>query len=184
MSRMGVSLLPLVSLLSWLPLTAAGSDAELRDCRAVNDNAARLACYDALADQLPKPAATDVVSASPPVPAVAAEPAAQAIAPQPSVAAQTLAVTATQTPAEFGLERQAQQAQIESIQSRIVGTFRGWEAKSKITLENGQVWQITDGTRGVYSLESPAVTIERGVFGSFFLKIDGVNRSPKVKRLK
>lgn len=179
-----MSLLPLVSLLSWLPLTAFGSDAAWRECRAVTDSAARLACYDALVDQFPKPAAADAVSASPSAPAGVAEPAVQAIAPQPSVAAPTPVVAATQTPAEFGLERQAQQAQIESIQSRIVGTFRGWEAKSKITLENGQVWQIADGTRGVYSLESPAVTIERGVFGTFFLKIDGVNRSPKVKRLK
>ncbi|HEX4909466.1 MAG TPA: hypothetical protein VFV64_01735 [Permianibacter sp.] len=181
MSRIAVWLLPLVSLLS---LTAFGSDAAWRDCRAVADNAARLACYDALVDQLPKPAAADAVPVTPSAPAVAAQPAGQAVAPQPVAAAITPAVVTTQSPAEFGLERQAQQAQIESIQSRIVGPFRGWEAKSKITLENGQVWQIDDSSRGVYSLESPAVTIERGVFGSFFLKIDGVNRSPKVKRLK
>ena len=184
MSRIAVSLLPLVSLLSWLPLTALGSDMAWQDCRAVADDGARLACYDALVDRLPKSATADAVPVTPSAPAVAAPPAGQTIAPQPPVAAQTPALAATQTPAEFGLERQAQQAQIESIQSRIVGPFRGWEAKSKITLENGQVWQIADGSRGVYSLESPAITIERGVFGTFFLKIDGVNRSPKVKRLK
>ncbi|MFZ5843167.1 MAG: hypothetical protein ACOY3E_09760 [Pseudomonadota bacterium] len=172
MRAIGVLLLPLMFLLS---SPAFAADSAWRDCRAVADNAARLACYDALVDQLPKAVIAE---------AAAQEAAAPAVVSHPVPAAQPVAVVATQTPAEFGLERQAQQAQIESIQSRIVGTFRGWEAKSKITLENGQVWQIIDGTRGVYSLESPAVTIERGVFGTFFLKIDGVNRSPKVKRLK
>lgn len=184
MKPIGVLLLPLMFLLS---PSAFAADSAWRDCRAVADNAARLVCYDTLADQLPKAAIPEAA-----IPEAAAReavaPEAKSVAPavvsQPAPAAQPVAVVATQTPAEFGLERQAQQAQIESIQSRIVGAFRGWEAKSKITLENGQVWQIADGTRGVYSLESPAVTIERGVFGTFFLKIDGVNRSPKVKRLK
>lgn len=174
MKPIGVLLLPLMFLLS--PSVFAG-DSAWRDCRAVADNAARLACYDALADQLPKAAAPEAATPE-------AKSAAPTVVSQPAPAAQPVVVVATQTPAEFGLERQAQQAQIESIQSRIVGAFRGWEAKSKITLENGQVWQIIDGSRGVYSLESPAVTIERGMLGSFFLKIDGVNRSPKVKRLK
>lgn len=174
MKPIGVLLLSLMFLLS--PSVFA-ADSAWRDCRAVADNAARLACYDALADQLPKAAATEAAAPE-------AKSAAPTVVSQPAPAAQPVAVVATQTPVEFGLERQAQQAQIESIQSRIVGAFRGWEAKSKITLENGQVWQIIDGSRGVYSLESPAVTIERGMLGSFFLKIDGVNRSPKVKRLK
>lgn len=174
MRAIGVLLLPLMFLLS---SPAFAADSAWRDCRAVADNAARLACYDALVDQLSKAAATEAVAPE-------AKSVASAVVSQPVPAAQPVAIVATQTPAEFGLERQAQQAQIESIQSRIVGAFRGWEAKSKITLENGQVWQIADGTRGVYSLESPAVTIERGMLGSFFLKIDGVNRSPKVKRLK
>ena len=179
MKPIGVLLLPLMFLLS---PSAFAADSAWRDCRAVADNAARLVCYDTLADQLPKAAIPEAAARE------AVAPEAKSVAPavvsQPAPAAQPVAVVATQTPAEFGLERQAQQAQIESIQSRIVGAFRGWEAKSKITLENGQVWQIADGTRGVYSLESPAVTIERGMLGSFFLKIDGVNRSPKVKRLK
>ena len=179
MKPIGVLLLSLIFLLS--PSVFA-ADSAWRDCRAVADNAARLACYDALADQLPKAANPETAAREAVAPE--AKSVASAVVSQPAPAAQPVAIVATQTPAEFGLERQAQQAQIESIQSRIVGAFRGWEAKSKITLENGQVWQIADGTRGVYSLESPAVTIERGVFGTFFLKIDGVNRSPKVKRLK
>ncbi|MFN4291015.1 MAG: hypothetical protein ACK4E7_09085 [Permianibacter sp.] len=167
----------LLSLMFLLSPSVSAADSAWRDCRAVADNAARLACYDALADQLPKAAAPEAAAPE-------AKSAAPTVVSQPAPAAQPVAVVATQAPAEFGLERKVQPAQIESIQSRIVGAFRGWEAKSKITLENGQVWQIADGTRGVYSLESPAVTIERGVFGTFFLKIDGVNRSPKVKRLK
>jgi hypothetical protein len=51
-------------------------------------------------------------------------------------------------------------------------------------LANGQVWQITDGSEGVYSLVDPLVTIERGSFGSFFLRIEGVGQTPKVRRLQ
>lgn len=157
------------------------------DCRAITDATARLACYDALAEQLAKPAAMphdNAVPVAPTAPAAvdAATPAAGSMQAAAAVTAPTL--VAKQTAADFGLEKQAEKAQIEAIQSRIMGTFRGWEPKSKITLENGQVWQIVDGSRGTYSLESPAVSIERGVFGSFFLKIEGANRSPKVKRLK
>ena len=82
------------------------------------------------------------------------------------------------------MERKAAEKQLENIASRIVGPFTGWQPKSKITLENGQVWQIVDGSSGSYSLDNPAVSIERGVFGTFFLKIDGANRRPKVKRVK
>ncbi len=85
--------------------------------------------------------------------------------------------------AEFGLEHRDPD-RVDAIVSRIPGEFRGWEAKSRITLENGQVWQVSDGTRGAYLLNNPQVTIERGPLGGFVMRIEGVNRSPKVKRLK
>lgn len=170
-------LLPLLAALS-----AGADDAGLLRCRALIDNAARLACYDAL---LPT-----AITAAEPAPAVAATPSA-AVAP---VATSTSTTTSTPTPAvaplrpqteaEFGMERKAAEARLENIVSRIIGPFTGWQAKSKITLENGQVWQIVDGSSGSYSLDSPAVSIERGVFGTFFLKIEGANRTPKVKRVK
>ena len=153
----------------------------LQQCRSMADNDRRLACYDTLfaVSTTVTSVATKPESAAKPVPTTPV-----AIATQPAAVAAATPALRGQTSAEFGLEQKAVETQLDAIESRIVGEFRGWQAKSKITLENGQVWQISDGSRGVYKLDSPAVRIERGMLGVFFLKIEGANRSPKVKRLQ
>lgn len=173
------------SLLLLLSAALPVDEQNLQHCRSLADDNQRLACYDALfaattaaAKPAIAPAAAPATAPAVSVPAsVATQPVAVAVAP-------AVAPPRSQTSAEFGLEQKAAEAQLEAIESRIVGEFRGWEAKSKITLENGQVWQISDGSRGIYKLDSPAVRIERGMLGVFFLKIEGANRSPKVKRLR
>jgi hypothetical protein len=136
-------------------------------CRTLAVDAERLACYDTLMDdqalKIESANAGAVAATSQPLPAPRQK----------------------QSAGEFGLESKiASETEIASIVSRIVGEFRGWEANSRITLENGQVWQIADKSRGVYVLENPVVTIERGALGTFNMLIEGANRSPKVKRLK
>jgi hypothetical protein len=72
----------------------------------------------------------------------------------------------------------------EEIRSRIRGEFKGWRGKTRFTLENGQVWEQTGS--GVFALiaDSPAVTIRRGAFGTYFLKVDGYNSRTKVARVQ
>ncbi len=72
----------------------------------------------------------------------------------------------------------------EEIRSRIRGEFKGWRGKTRFTLENGQVWEQTGS--GVFALiaDSPAVTIRRGAFGTYFLKVDGYNSRTKVARIQ
>lgn len=71
------------------------------------------------------------------------------------------------------------------VVSRIVGPFTGWDGKTRFTLENGQVWEQAEqgGLRGV-DLDSPMVTIEPGMFGSWRIKIEGLNATTRVKRIK
>lgn len=71
------------------------------------------------------------------------------------------------------------------VVSRIVGPFNGWDGKTTFTLENGQVWEQAEqgGLRGV-NLDSPMVTIEPGMFGSWRIKIEGLNATTRVKRIK
>ena len=71
------------------------------------------------------------------------------------------------------------------VVSRIVGPFTGWDGKTRFTLENGQVWEQAEqgGLRGV-NLDSPMVTIEPGMFGSWRIKIEGLNATTRVKRIK
>jgi len=137
--------------------TALADDAALLKCRTLSDTATRVACYDA-------------------IPVGAAAPAAAA------------AVTApARTPEQnFGLEAVKQrEAQPASIRSTVVGDFDGWGPGSQIRLANGQVWRVIDGSDAVLPrTKDAAVTIERNVFGTLFLKVDGGNSSAKVRRVK
>lgn len=176
---------------------AAASDSALLRCRAISDDMARLACYDALTPpvlnlseraKVPMTTAEVETRTAMTAPAVASSGAATPAATSaPEIgktpAAGTPAIRA-QTADEFGLERKVQTANLDLIESRILGEFRGWDGKTKFTFENGQVWAISDGSSATYRLLDPVVRVERGLFGAFFLRIEGVNRSPKVKRLK
>ncbi len=52
------------------------------------------------------------------------------------------------------------------------------------TLNNGQVWAIADGSRTVYPRAVDArVRVIRGVFGGFYIEIDGVSQTPRVRRV-
>lgn len=71
------------------------------------------------------------------------------------------------------------------IHSNIPGTFRGWQGRTRITLENGQIWETDSGASfaGV-RLENPGVTINPGSFGSWHLQVDGYNTTARVRRIK
>ncbi len=71
------------------------------------------------------------------------------------------------------------------VVSRIAGEFTGWDGKTKFTLENGQVWEQAESSslKGV-RLDSPAVTIEPAFMGSWLLKVEGYNKTVRVRRIK
>jgi len=160
----------------FLSTGALASDAELLRCGAIADSIARLACYDALTRSIregrtaAKPAAAPVAAAS--------------AAPAPVAAAATGGALPKQTPQQFGLEQRATKEELDAITSDIVGNFDGWEPNSRITLANGQVWQIADGTGRYVNLKSQKVRIRRGLLGAFYIEFDGTNHSPKVRRVQ
>jgi hypothetical protein len=156
----------LLALAMAAPAAAQGT-ASLQACRALTDPAARLACYDAL----PLPAAAPA-----PAPAATAAPAA-AVPAAPAAAAAT-------AQSNFGLEAKAAQDAPDAVDSTIEGRFEGWGSKTRIKLANGQVWEVSDGSQGVLNLSNPKVRVRRGVFGAFYMDIEGTNRSPKVRRVQ
>lgn len=85
---------------------------------------------------------------------------------------------------QFGLEANVRRVELDVIESRIEGRFNGWNANDQIALANGQIWQVSDGSLGVFSAINPKVSVRRGTFGTYFMEIEGINRSPKVKRVK
>jgi hypothetical protein len=149
---------------------SAADDAAVRRCRAIPDSLARLACYDAL----------PLGVASPPAPR--AVPQQSPFRPQP---AQPKALPAPAPAEAFGLEHKAQPAdQVATIETYISGRFEGWRPGARITLANGQVWQVTDDTSRYVVLDNPKVVVRRGLMGAFFLDIEGDNRSPRVRRVQ
>lgn len=73
---------------------------------------------------------------------------------------------------------------VDVIESRIVGHFEGWRPGDRIRLANGQVWQISDDSRAWADLQQPVARVRRAALGSFRLEVDGVTRSPRVRRVE
>jgi hypothetical protein len=148
---------------------AHANEQQISSCRAITAAAARLACYDAI------PIAGSVASAA------AATAAPKATPPQelPKAAPSPTAVSA-----DFGLPATVPAAKIDKISSTIPGRFEGWQANSRITLANGQVWQVIDDSRGFCECDNPKVEVTRGAFGTFFLEIEGKGNAPRVKRIR
>jgi hypothetical protein len=155
------------------PAALADEAGALQRCRAIGDPQARLACYDALPLRAPAAAA-----ATPPLAPAAAT---RAAVPAPAAAA-TAAPAPVPAPAaqRFGQESRDEP---QALVSRIPGVFEGWGPRSRISLANGQVWQVIDGSEGVYLLQNPQVTVRRAMLGGFVLEIEGANRAPRVRRV-
>lgn len=69
------------------------------------------------------------------------------------------------------------------IETSIAGPFRGWWPKEKITMTNGQVWQVIDSSTGAVNLTDPKVTIRRGLIGGYRLEFEGANVYPQVRQI-
>ena len=153
------------ALLVLCALTTAGSalaaDADLLRCRALGDAAARVACYDAI-----PVAATAAAQATPAGPA---------------------ATAAVGSEANFGLTAKQMRKSDEpsGFQSTLVGTFSGWGPTTVFRLANGQVWRVADNSSAsLESQQAPKVAITRNFFGTVFMEFEGINLSPRVRRVE
>lgn len=75
----------------------------------------------------------------------------------------------------------------QNIDSNIVGMFKGWKGKTRVTLANGQVWEQKSNAAelvGGVRADSPNITISQGVLSAWWAKVDGYNTKVKVKRIK
>lgn len=116
----------------------------------------------------------------------AAPPAVQASPTAPEAPADPVVARAGKTDAErlFGNE---QLENAREMTARIVGTFTGWDGKTRFELDNGQVWETVGSTTRFVPLqpiESAAVTIKRGAFNSYRMQVEGYNRWAQVTRIE
>lgn len=173
-------------------------------CRAIEDPAERVECYDALAgeptsptvessspeEQLPEtnPAVSPEapITLEPPTEPSDATSIAQSPAAEPRPAPQTEGTSdeSEDLVERFGLE-QVETANADELESRLVEDYDGWWGNTKFYLENGQVWQQTQPGRWRHQgPANPKVTIRRRAFSSYRLKVEGSNRTIRVKRIE
>ena len=140
-----------------------------QDCAEIEDNAERLACYDA----------ENTRSGSVPDEASAPSPPAS---PQPGrESAESPAPVAAPDPDSFGKEEPFDTSK-EYIEATIVEIKKSGLI-SYLRLDNGQVWrEVEDST--LRFREGRKVTITEGILNSFDLQMEGQNKIVKVRRIR
>ena len=159
---------------------ASGSDGA--SCVAVNDDTARLACYDRA---FGRNADSRAAAAAAPVPATAAPATAARAAP---------AAAAPKDPvAEFGLTEAAKQAKDPakaaaaaaaptSVTAKVISVrFRKY-GEFVVTLDNGQVWEQNEPMPSAIVRVGDTVTVKKAVLGSYTL-VTAARVATKVRRV-
>lgn len=73
----------------------------------------------------------------------------------------------------------------DAIESRLVGTLKNFRGARSFTLENGQVWAMTEGdSYAGPALTSPALNVTPGFLGTYWLQIPEAGLRVKVKPIK
>lgn len=155
--------------------SAAGKTPDVRDLVSANQfHATGL-------DQLSPPELTAfngwlATYGAPTAAAAGPAPAAPAAAPVPTAAAAG--------DAKFGQETMSPEARgaPDRIESRILGTFKGWNGRTTFHLENGQVWQQADGSTYDTTLQDPQVVIKSLALG-YLLTLPGHSATVFVRRI-
>jgi hypothetical protein len=72
----------------------------------------------------------------------------------------------------------------EAVSGAVQGTVRGWSRGDVVVLQNGQRWRVTDGSLVLRNAAvDPKVTIEPGMFGAWYLQMEGQTPKLKVQRV-
>lgn len=152
----------------------------LAACRALADDAKRLACYDALsppASGLPGAASTPAVSPSP-----------AAVAPAVPAGGGVLVqgVAPAAPVASFGAETvtRVEDAAHSHMTAHVVGDIDGLKRGAVLHLDNGQVWQSVDDREYSYEGTNPEVTIQHNALGSYWMRLKDGSFNLRVSRIE
>jgi hypothetical protein len=73
----------------------------------------------------------------------------------------------------------------EEVRARLAGPLESFSGRQRFTLDNGQVWQMTDLAEWAGpTYDRPEVTIRPGVLGTFWLRIPAAGVRVKVRPVK
>ena len=167
--------------------TAQSLEQKLKECSEITVSLIRLQCYDRITDnpevQSAKPARerTGLLSRLGRINEKADEETSDKESENESVA-ESDSSEASGSNDNFGLIIRDER---DSIQSRILGEFNGWDGYTKFELENGLVWQQSSAGVLRVKLDNPTVTIKRSrMSDTYMLKVEGLNSSVRVKRIE
>jgi hypothetical protein len=177
---------------------AAAAAGDPKSCASINDDSARLACYDAAVGRSPRPApaAQAAAPAAVAAPASAAKPVQRPaqVAPAPAQAPAAAAAEAAKDPvSEFGLSESAKAARDpdkaaqaaaapQSVTAKVISVRWRKYGEFVVTLDNGQVWEQIEPMPSAIVKVGDVVTIKKALFGSFTLVTAG-RIGTKVRRL-
>ncbi|WP_105181024.1 hypothetical protein [Pseudoalteromonas sp. T1lg21] len=173
-------LIPFVALLT-ITGTAQANEVNLQAlqaCTFVENDFNRLLCYDNVmaGKSLSKPATKQQIEQ----PAASSE-APVAVAAAPVTAAASTQIVKTKNE-DFGLEhKEVAKVNDDQISAIVKSVEKAPYGELIIELENGQQWRQVGSDRLKLKVND-TVIIERGIFNSFLLKIEGQNRMIRVKR--
>ena len=156
----------------------------MEKCRNTDNSLKRLICYDNIAKSL-----NQYEGASAQVSQLQAYRSEAANQPKPQANANKQPVVnkpaeASEPKNDFGLEHRRDLSAEASEVSLTIASFKdSLRGKKIITFSDGSVWQQSDSAY-LKIEEGQQVSIERGLLGSFYLSVEGVNKRMKVKRVK
>ena len=140
-------------------------------CAPITDNAARLACFDAAVGALQTAQKTGEITAIDKKQAKELE--------RESFGFNMPSLPKIAFPNLFGSGEETPTDAIQTKISRVVG-----QGKPTFYLENGQVWQSVDSEQNRNARPGGAVTIRRGVTGSFLMSVEAGGTALRVRRLQ
>ncbi len=175
-----------IVMVAWAPMAVAAPGLEA--CVEIDEDAARLECYDRVAGRASRREPTAVAGAASAAPT----------APMPVSAAAPVAASVPAAPAaadvarDFGLSdadvkrrdaEQGAESPPKSITRTVESVSRDAYDRFVITLDDGQVWAQTEQKSGTYPRPGDSVTITQGPMGGFGLRSERFG-TVRVRRLK
>ena len=154
---------------------AASLNEAMQECANIKRDLMRLACFDKLSGRV-----TDFEIEQ------LTEKQRQATRAEQSSQTEQIATTDNQyqnPESQFGLDEKTASEELDVISSYIPGEFRGWQKEDQFTLANGQIWEVVNGSL-YHKATNPRIEISRGVFGSYRMKVVGLNKTAQVKRIQ
>lgn len=156
-----------------LPAQADNLASQLAECSQKKDSLTRLVCYDQLAKGQD---VTKLASVAP-----------KKVDKQPLIAETPVRSVVAPKDDSFGSENLKKPEGESKVQELIVTVKSAKQTLHKlwkITFENGQTWIQTESGSAVKFKKGNKVILERGTFGSYWMKRADSNRTIRVKRIK